>query len=1260
MDLPPNRISRRSTILNVLLVGSLIAAPVFADELVTSRPLAGTSRDPELTTLFKLLKPEETGVNHVSPILADHPLARAYHSSSACAAVAVGDLDLDGRPDIFAGNGPLENGLYLQRETLKFEDVTALAGVGGGDEAWAVGISLADIDNDGDLDIYVCNYDFPNQLFINSAIENGVRTEGPITFVDKAAEYGLDIKEGSVIPAFADFDRDGDLDVYILTHQIYRESGRPAEPIGIFDKDGKLYVGEEWQRWYEVDQNKRGDNGEFLYTESGRPDYFLRNDGEKGFVEITEAAGITKERHWGNSATWWDYNYDGWPDLYVGNDFKSPDFLYRNNGDGTFTEVSEKHVRHTTWFSMGAVQSDFNNDGYIDFLLADMMPKTHYMQMASMASMADRHDNLYYVDGAEQIMHNTMHVNTGTNEFLEGAWMAGVAQTEWTWAIRSADFDNDGLSDLFFCNGIPRQFNHSDLPEISHATLVGKTHWDHYRDTPTRREQNLAYKNLGDFQFDDVSRAWGLDHVGMSYGASLSDLDGDGRVDLLTSNLDDPLSIYHNQSTEGNRIVVELKGTRSNTQGIGTLVTIETPDGTKQSRQLFPYGGYLDADEPILQFGLGDNAAVTKMRLEWPSGEIQEISNLKINHRYTITEPDTGAKPDPPVKSRELRNPWFREVPSLKGFSHKELEFDDYDRQPLLPFKLSQLGPGQAWGDIDGDGDPDFVLSGAAGQPTQIFRNQTTPGSGDVILAPDPQAIFEEDARFEDMGMLLVDIDGDGDLDLYAASGGVEATPNSPVLLDRLYLNDGNGNFKPAAEDTLPGSMNSSGTVSAADFDRDGDLDLFVGSRSIPGMFPLSPKSSLLRNDNGKFTDVTATLAPGLVEPGMVTSSLWSDADNDGWLDLIVTTEWGPIKFFKNNRGTFVDHGAESGLEGTGLASHGWWTGIDGRDIDNDGDIDYVATNLGRNSTYNASLESPELIFFGDFDNSGKSHIVEARFLTENGETICYPRRGFMASVGAMPFIADKIQTFHNYASLPLSGIYDIDKIQAASQFRANNMDSSVLINDGTGRFEMKALPHLAQISPGFGIVLRDIDLDGLCDCYIVQNQFNITAEQGRLDGGLSTLLKGTGNPSEPFELIWHHESGLVVPGDAKSLAAVDVNLDGWEDFVVGVNDADPQIFVNDLADRSPGTPLRIRLKGAAGNPQSIGAKVTVTAGNFAPQTAEIFAGGSYLGQSGSDLIFAVPKDTKTPIEVTVRWPDGKSSVTKAAPEAKFLELDRK
>ncbi|MEO0416184.1 MAG: CRTAC1 family protein, partial [Verrucomicrobiota bacterium] len=459
------------------------------------------------------------------------------------------------------------------------------------------------------------------------------------------------MNDGSVVPAFADFDRDGDLDLYILTHQVYRNQGRPSEPIGIVEENGKLAVAPEWRRWYAVDQNERGENGEILYVEVGRPDYFFRNDGEKGFTEITRQAGITKDKHWGNSATWWDYNHDGWPDLYVGNDFKSPDFMYRNNGDGTFTEVSVGQVRHTTWFSMGAVQSDLNNDGLIDFVLADMLPRTHYMQKASMASMKDRLDNLESVDGARQMMRNTVHINTGTDRFLESAWMSGVAATEWTWAIRSADFDCDGLSDLFFCNGVPRQFNHTDLPEINHSTLVGKTHWDHYRNTPERREQNMAYRNRGNLDFEDVSAKWGLAHVGMSYGASLGDLDGDGRLELVTSNLDDPLSIYWNRGNTGNRMVVDLIGRTSNRHGIGAVAKLTTESHGVQIRQLFPYGGFLDADETMFHFGLGEDTE-GELTIEWPSGIVQNLGKLQANQKYVVTEPETSVDFSKPVTSR--------------------------------------------------------------------------------------------------------------------------------------------------------------------------------------------------------------------------------------------------------------------------------------------------------------------------------------------------------------------------------------------------------------------------------------------------------------------------------------------------------------------------------------------------------------------------------------------------------------------------------
>ncbi|MCB1061485.1 MAG: VCBS repeat-containing protein, partial [Verrucomicrobiae bacterium] len=891
--------------------------------------------------------------------------------------------------------------------------------------------------------------------------------------------------------------------------------------------------------------------------------------------------------------------------------------------------------------------------------IADMMPRTHYMQKASMASMGARSEELENVDGVNQIMRNTFHINTGTDNFMEGAWMANISHTEWTWAIRSGDFDNDGLPDLFFCNGVPRQFNHSDLPPLNHQSLVGFTHWDHYKNTPERREQNMAFRNRGDFQFDDVSTDWGLAHIGMSYGASLGDLDGDGRLDLLTSNLQDPLSVYLNAGKTGNRVIVELKGTQGNLRGIGALVVLEAEDGTIMSRQLFPYGGFLDADEPTVHFGLGDRKLIKSLRVDWPSGQSQLFRDLAVNQHYTITEPAEKIEKKPPVKSRAPESPWFHRSKALAGFRHVEEEYDDFDLQPLMSLKLSQLGPGLAWGDIDGDGDPDLYLGGAAGQPGQLFRNDTQEESAEIVLTPEPAPVFSVDAVMEDMGAAFIDVDSDGDLDLYVSSGSIECNPGDDMLRDRLYLNGGKGDFTRAPEGSLPDIRESSSVVAPADFDRDGDLDLFVGTRSIPGDYPSIPRSVLLRNDGGKFTVVAPETAPELERCGLVCGALWSDVDNDGWQDLLVTTDWGPVRLFRNQEGTLTDATKEAGLDGDGLERLGWWTGIDGRDIDNDGDIDFVVSNMGKNTRYQASLEFPELLLYGDFDETGKDHIVEARFLVEKGKKICYPWAGFMEAGHAMPYIADDLQTFHNYASLPLTGIYNIAKLEKAKQYRANQMNTSVLINDGEGHFTLKPLPVLAQISPAFGVVLRDIDLDGRVDCYLVQNHFHPADEIGEMATGISLLLRGTGNTEEPFEPVWPRQSGLEVPGDAKSLTAVDLNHDGREDFVIGVNDADPEIFINATESAQQTRSLTVRLAGAPGNPQAIGARVTATAGNLPPQTAQISGGGSYLSQSDTSLVFAVPTDTED-VALEIRWPDGQTQKTSVKSASRFVTVERK
>ncbi|MBP6603153.1 MAG: VCBS repeat-containing protein [Verrucomicrobiales bacterium] len=1212
-------------------------APLAAAEIEMIPLVARSGATPD-APLFTRLTPEESGIAFVVPVDITHPMRRAYYSSMACGGVAIGDVDLDGRSDIFATSGVGDNGLFLQTGPLKFENVTESLGLKG-DDRWGVHVVLVDIENDGDLDIYICNFDSPNQLYINLLFDHGVRS-ATLKFEERAAAYGLDRADGSVVAAFADYDCDGLLDMYLLTHQIYRASGRPAETIKLLEENGKIMVEEKWRRWYQVEEGKRGENGEYLYTEAPRADILYRNQGDGTFVETSAEAGITAEPNWGNSATWWDYNNDGWPDLYVGNDFKSPDLLYRNNGDGTFTEVSQGLLRHTTWNSMGAAQADFTNRGLFDFILADMLPRNHYMQKASFGSMAQRKRELSNVKGVNQIMRNTLHINTGTDHFAEGAWMAGLAHTDWTWAIRAADFDCDGWTDLFFANGVPGQFNHSDLPPLNHQDLVGKNHFDHFMNTPRRREQNFAFRNRGEYQFEDVSKAWGLDHVGMSYGASFGDLDGDGFLDLLVSNLDDPLSVYHNTGTTGNRAVVELHGTSSNRRGLGALVTAETPDGVTRSRQFFPIGGYLDADEPIVHLGLGGNEKISKLRVVWPGGLEQEFSDLPVNQRFAITEPADTGKKRTPIKSMAPESPRYRRSDALDSFPHEEDNYDDFARQPLLTFKLSQLGPGQAWGDIDGDGVDDLFLGGAAGQGGRLFLNRTPEKSSKIILTPLLCDALERDAACEDMGALFFDANDDGHLDLYVASGGVECDPGEDVLRDRLYLNDGKGDFTAAPEGSLPDLRESSGVVAAADMDRDGSLEIFIGSRSIPGDYPTAPKSILLKREGDHYVSAAKDCAPELENGGLVTGAVWTDVNNDTWPDLLVTNDWGPVRLYLNEKGKLVKATKAAGLKGDGLEMLGWWTGIDAGDVNGDGLMDFVASNLGLNTQYQPSLLFPELLFYSDFDHSGISNIVEAHFVMEGGDKKIYPRATFHDASFAMPSIADRLQTYHNYASAELTGIYPFKAIQSALLLQANCAESSLFLNDGEGGFVRTPLPRTAQLSPGFGIVLRDVNLDGRLDCYLVQNHFSATEELGEMASGLSILLLNTGDPENPFRVEEGRESGLEIPGDAKSLGACDVNRDGLTDYLIGVNNAVPELYLHTGRRNAKGNePLRVRLLGPKGNRQALGARVEVNAEGMPRQDREVNGGGSYLTQSDRTLLFARP--TGLAVELLIRWPDG-------------------
>ncbi|MGI8602598.1 MAG: FG-GAP-like repeat-containing protein [Verrucomicrobiales bacterium] len=1185
---------------------------------IVSIPLPARTAAAGSDKLFSLLAPEACGVSFIHPIDLTHPLKRLYAATFACGGVAVGDADGDGRADIFLTSGPRDNALFRQTEPWRFADVTAAAGLAA-PGTWSAGASFADVDGDGDLDLYVCNYDAPNLLYVNN---------GRGHFTEAAGTWGVNVSDASAAAAFCDFDRDGDLDFYLLCSQITRDAGKLAEtPLEIDPVTRKPRAKAEFAKYY---RPRERSPGVFEFETYGREDYLFRNDGGR-FTDVTKTAGVGSDG-FGNSVTWWDFNEDGWLDLYVGNDNKSADRLLLNNKNGTFADAAALVLPHTTWFSMGADVADVNNDGRLDFMMADMSNTTHYMSKLSMGEMGPFYP-LLRDSVPQQFMRNTLFINTGVPRFQEAALMTGMASTDWSWAIKFGDYDNNGRVDVFVTNGVARMFNDADHRRTSEEfTTVNE--WDFYEKLPPLRMKNLAFKNDGGLRFSKTGAAWGLDFEGMTYSAASGDLDGDGDLDLVTCNLDDPVHIYRNESTAGHAVNLRLHGARGNSRGIGVRVELVSRKLGRQVRQLIPDTGFLSCNEPMLHFGLGDDTEFS-LTVYWPSGHTQQVAGLKADHLHEISEP--GAAATPQRLPEDKTPPMFTAGVAPAALVHKESPFNDFAREPLLPNAMSQWGPGLALGDIDGDGDDDLFMGGAAGYPGQLLRNE---GGGRFLVSF--QAGFEQDAAAEDMGAVFFDADGDDDQDLFVASGGNECSAEDEVLRDRLYLNDGRGDLTKSTT-SVPDLRDSGGPVAVADFDRDGDLDIFAGSRSVPGRYPETPESRLLQNDGGVFTDVTESAAPALRLSGLVTSAVWTDADGDGWIDLLTSNEWGPVKFFHNRAGKLVDETKEAGL----AQFSGWWNSLAAADIDHDGDIDCVAANFGLNTKYKASPEHPELIFFGDLDGSGKKNIVEAKFEKDT----LYPVRGLSCSSHAMPEIRKRLPTFRAFASASLQDIYG-ERLSHALRLECHTLESGVFVNDGKARFTFRPLPREAQISPGFGLCLTDVNGDGHCDCVMVQNFSSPQIETGRMNSGLGQLLLGDGKGG--WQVIGPRHSGIVLPGDGRALVATDFEDDGCPDFVAAMNNG-PAHTLKYAAPPGPRR-LKVRLAGLKGNPTAIGSRVQVTCGSSPPMTAEVTAGAGYLSQQSSALIFGLGKET-TAASVDVRWPDGTVSTHTAGKEQSALVI---
>jgi len=1164
--------------LQTLITAALIfgSAPVvFAEAGLAGQALKRPKPTSAAETPFTTLPASFTGISAVNTY--DDPrmwneLFREFTLGAVGTGVTIADYDGDGRPDVAVVSKTSGVRLYRQTGDLQFTDTTEAAGLVAPDKAWCTGVTFADVNSDGLLDLYVCRFNAPNLLFIN---------QGNGTFKEQAQAYGLAIKDASVMASFADYDRDGHLDMYLQTNIL-----------------------------------------NYAASFKGRPNYLFHNNGNGTFTDVTAKAGIWGPTQ-GHSAVWWDFNEDGWPDIYVANDFENPDRLYRNNGDGTFTDVVEAVAPHTSYSSMGSDAGDINNDGHLDFFVADMASTTHYKDMMGIEEMGR---GIWEGEMARalcpQYPFNALYLNNGAGRFFEVAHLAGLRATDWTWAARFVDLDNDGRVDLYITNGMIRNFMDADLLDKQNVASNLAQRASIYAKAPPYAEKHLAYRNTGDLRFEEVGHTWGLDHSGVSFGAAFADLDRDGDLDLIFTNYEGPPTVVRNDSPAKHSILIRLLGTTSNRWGVGSRVVIETAAGP-QVRELSLTRGIMSSDEPLLHFGLGDENKIRRLTVNWPSGQVQTFSDVSADQLLTVTEP-AGAVKLPPAKGNARESSTttlFTDVTKQYGLEHtdQEIEVDEFTKQVLLPRRLADIGPGVAVGRLTHSGNDEVVVPGA------IFTKQDK--GWKMTEGPDAAAATA-------LTPLLFDANGDGHPDLYLATGGVAHRSGDPALQDKLYYGGENGSFTPAPADALPANSDSSGVVVAGDFDGDGHLDLFVGGRVVPQQYPKTPHSALLRNEGGRFVNVTDEVAPGLSTIGLVTAALWTDVDGDGKLDLLVATEWGPISYFHNDGKHLINETEKAGLS----SMKGWWTSINGADVNGDGKIDYVVGNFGLNTKYHADPAHPVVLYSGDLDGTGKFGIAEGMY---EGDKL-YPVRGRSKMGYAFPFIRKKFKTFDSFAHADLEGIFGAERISTAQRLEANQLASGVLINHG-GTFTFEPLPRLAQVAPIFGSALQDFDGDGIVDLCVAQNFYGPEPKTGRFDGGVSLYLKGDGKGG--FTAMWPLESGILAPGDAKGLVTLDLNNDGRPDLLITQN-AGPLVAYENQGGAASKGGFSVGLSGPAGNPDGVGARISVRYHSGRLDTREIYAGAGYLSQSAPCAFFGIPQED-TPEEIQVKWPGGKTTRTR-------------
>lgn len=1046
--------------------------------------------------LFQLLTSEETGVTFVN-VLPEEPgfniLNYLYYYNGG--GVAAGDVDNDGFADLYFVSNLGPNRLYRNLGNYRFEDVTERAGVAGVG-GWTSGVTMADVNGDGSLDIYLSGVshltmDGRNVLYVNN---------GDGSFTDRTEEYGLARSGYATQAAFFDYDRDGDLDVYLLNHSVHTERGVSSKP-----------------------QRKR-------HPRAG--DQLLRNDGGR-FVDVSEEAGIYGGvEGYGLGVIASDVNFDGCMDLFVANDFQENDFLYISNCDGTFTESIGSAVGHTSRFSMGTDAADFNNDGRTDLIVVDMLPEQEDILKTSANAETFNLYNLKVQAGYyPQFARNTLQLNRGGGRFSEIGYLAGVHATDWSWAPLFADLDNDGWKDLFVTNGIYRRPN--DLDYISYvgneaiqASLergISEENLTLLDRMPQIPLANYAYHNNRDLTFTNRAESWGLAQPGFSNGAAYVDLNNSGALDLVVNNINAPASIYRNRSRERNGhhyLRVQLRGSGANTAGIGAKVMI-VHDGLMQMLEQMPTRGFQSSVDARLHFGLGTSTRVDSLTIIWPDHRYQGMTGVAADTTITLSQEAAAGRYA--YAGKLHAPPLFAPAANAPGidFRHRENPFFDYNREPLMPHRLSTEGPAFAVGDVNGDDLDDMYIGGAKWQAGKLFI-QLPDGAFQTASA----SVFQADSLHEDVDAGFFDADNDGDLDLYVVSGGNEFQGEAEALRDRLYINDGMGGYW-RATDRLPDFFENGSCVVPGDFNGDGHIDLFVGGRVVANRYGALPRSYLLQNDgSGRFSDVTRQMAPALEQAGMVSGAAWIDDDNDGQLDLVVVGEWMPIRLFRQEDGRFVERTAEAGFGNT----HGWWNTVAAIDLRGNGRQDLVLGNLGRNSYIRASVHEPVQLHVSDFARNGALQQI----LTFYKNGVSYPIAGRDELVRLIPSLRSRYVSYADFGASRVGDIFGASELRNAQVLDAKVLESVVALNNGDGTFFVRPLPVEAQFAPIRAVVADDFDRDGNSDVLVAGNFYGVTPVRGRYDASFGLLLRGDGNGG--LEVVDLETSGVMIDGEIRAL----------------------------------------------------------------------------------------------------------------------------